>query len=217
VSKSARERIESVLADADNREYGKTYLADLKENWKETTTAIGKTLLLAALSMTLFELLTRGAISKASYAGVEVTDLSLIRKVLPAIVAYFYLDLVVLHMRNMHLRRTYIGAFSKLYPAFKQERLEYFTAPRMHTATFMPYLIFDPKEKQGGVYVALMLSLAIVSLFLTIPLFEVYAYIIQLRRISVEDPLVWATLPVTLLIISAALLAVYRTISSEYD
>jgi hypothetical protein len=152
----------------------------------------------------VFELLVRATIAKASIGPFELNDLSLIRKLLPVLVAYFFFDLCATNLRRQEL---YIAAESlveKLHPSVHSSRIHMLLVPRQPTVLGITMLA---KSKISGLLYSTSAIPGIIVAILPI-LFMVYAYIVQFREFGVKDILTWLTLVVSLFLIALGLLTI---------
>jgi hypothetical protein len=124
---------QEVFSQAADREYASEYLTVLRENWREASTAMGRCAILIILSIITFELLARGAIEKASFAGLELKDLSLVRKALPVLTAYLYYDWIVLWIRVGDVQAVHAVILEGLRPKIAEKDLNLFLEPRLQS------------------------------------------------------------------------------------
>src|SRR5215217_4311837 len=85
-SQTYLEHVERVLSNPANRDFVEEYAKELRQNWRDVCSSMGRTITLIVLSAGAFELLSRAAIAKASIGPFEIRDLSLIQTSLPVII-----------------------------------------------------------------------------------------------------------------------------------
>lgn len=95
------DRVRTVFSIENNRSYGEEFLKEVRQNRREVTTGIGRVITSVLLLMAAFELLVRASIEKVSIGPLELGDLSLLRKALPVVIAYYFYDLVTKYSQDL--------------------------------------------------------------------------------------------------------------------
>jgi hypothetical protein len=119
---SVEDSVKAVFSTEKNHQYGADFLEGLRENMREVSSRMGKSVLLAVLAAILFELLARAAVEKASIGPFEVKDLSLFRLALPVVIAYSFYEITLLVLQFYEFETAYIAAYSNLSVSSGQSR-----------------------------------------------------------------------------------------------
>src|SRR4051794_32340852 len=115
--------VAETLDEAASRSYGVQYLDLLTKNWAEAKATTRKVLGLLLLTTAAFELIRRAQVKEATIAGVKISDLSNVEKVLPVVVAYFVFQLVALHTTTVYFQRIHTRFHAVLHPELRKRRL----------------------------------------------------------------------------------------------
>jgi hypothetical protein len=208
-----RQATRDVFSKPENREYGGDYAKEVRENWKEVSSSIGRSAVLLLVSIFAFELLARASIDKVTIAGLEIKDLSFIRRALPVLSAYLFYEIISLWARHVNFNDVHAELIRTLHPDIYDKDLEFFLTPRLPSATFMPQIVFGSSGR-NKLYTVIGRSLALLVL-LIVPVFEIYAYYLQFRFFPFNDPLLWVALFLTIvLLVYGLLVAVVATPAS---
>jgi hypothetical protein len=116
-------RIDDALSDEASRSYSTEYLSILTENWRELKTTVRKTLGLLLLAAGAFELIRSAQLTKATIAGLEISNFSNIEKLLPVVVAYLAFQVVVHHTVTVYYQRIHTRFHRILHPRLGHQEL----------------------------------------------------------------------------------------------
>ena len=85
--------VERLFSDFNNKHYlTGEYLEVIRENFRDLSSAFGKSITHSLMVIAAFELLLRSALNSASLGPFEISDLSLVEKALPILGSYLYYD-----------------------------------------------------------------------------------------------------------------------------
>jgi len=202
--RTIKEQVNAALSKESTHTAAAEYLKAIRENMRTTEDEfikVGKTLLVAAVG---FEFLARAAISEASVGGFKFTDLSLVQKFLPVIIAYLTYWMHSLIARRRLLREVHDTFIEKLHPEFYSNNLEFYSEPPSPFNTQI--LIFRNTE---GLYSSLMDNL-LVPFIIVITfgpvLFEVYAFYRCFLTFGWDSVVIWSALVISLLFLTQSVL-----------
>lgn len=177
-------------------EYSDELLSQLRESWRELNSSIGKTVLAALAQAALFELLARAAIAKAALGPFEIKDLSLIRMAIPVLLAFSFYELQLLTSLQRNTQSAYMALMGRLHPKIVTLGLVSLIQPRP-TSLFTPWTLeLDKRAGAGKLYNRLGVILAML-LLLGIPIFEVYAFVLQAQYLGTRSLSFWLSLLLT--------------------
>lgn len=116
-----KEQLTKLLADKSVHEDAKECLGIFRENLQKADAASVRQSAIFLFLAVSFELLNRAAISEISIAGLKVSDLGLVQKVLPVGIAYYYYAALSSYSSRRLLMevidRTVEHVYPKLYEA----------------------------------------------------------------------------------------------------
>lgn len=202
---SVEDSVKAVFSTEKNHQYGADFLEGLRENMREVSSRMGKSVLLAVLAAILFELLARAAVEKASIGPFEVKDLSLFRLALPVVIAYSFYEITLLVLQFYEFETAYIAAYSNLYEDAAARDLEYFVLLIM-PAHFAPRTYDTYRHDAPSDLLVTMQFLTVVIVYLSVLAFLGYAYYIQFRFFHFGNIAVWITVVINAYFLASAFL-----------
>jgi hypothetical protein len=173
---------------SSNQRYAEEFLSTVRENWRESLAATGRTAILIIALMLVFELLTRSSIEKISIAGFEINDLSLIQRAIPLIIAYYFYDLINLILLQGDHRAAHGELIRILHRDIWDTELDMLLWPR--TPSLLRTSRLGRRETKLDTLFQSALTVAVVFAGI---MFEAYAFYIQFRIFGFKDVLVWIT------------------------
>ncbi|WP_132189797.1 MULTISPECIES: hypothetical protein [Kribbella] len=163
----------------------------LLDRLKEINDASRKSILGLLLVTTAVELLNRAAISNVAIGGFEVSDLSVVRKILPMVAAYFIYDLVV-HGFRFYYTRAVVSEIDRIYSsqlsAHRLTRISYPIAPSL----FGPLAWYQSKSSMFPIVAAFNVVLR-AGTVLTPLLLELWWYTKLFNTFGLDDVLLWVS------------------------
>jgi hypothetical protein len=193
--RNLREHAEALFAKPENKPFVAGYAEALRVNLRDLAASYQRTLLLGVVLMASFELLVRAAISKASIGPFEVSDLSLIRVALPALVAFVYFQLLAIESARVLLEDVHAAVLRAVYPEVAGSYLVGLTTPPAPAA--QGALVF-PLAGIGALarrrLVRAFDSASTIAVFVLFVAFEIYAHALQVARFGLSVLLVVAFL-----------------------
>jgi hypothetical protein len=133
-ARTPAERAQLVFSEPENRAYVAEYLKDIRQNFRDANSSLGRSITLIVLSMAIFELLARAAIAKASIGPFEIGDLTLVQRALPVIVAYLLYQTCSLFVTVYDFIKVHQELVEILHPDIRAYSLDYFLQPVSHSA-----------------------------------------------------------------------------------
>jgi hypothetical protein len=115
--------VAEALAEKASRSYGVQYLDLLTKNWSEVKIAVRKALGLLLVVTAAFELIRRAQLTEATVAGLKISNLSNLEKVLPVGVAYLAFQLVAHHTTTVYFQRIHTRFHAELHGELRKQRL----------------------------------------------------------------------------------------------
>jgi hypothetical protein len=204
LTKAPSLRAGEVFSDTGSHQYAAEYLTDLRENWRALSSNHQRAISLMLISMAVFELLARGAIEKATFLGIEVSNLGIIRKAMPVIVAYFFYDAAHTHYMQRLFSRVHMKIYSLIHPDVSKANLDALLLPPFPSIrgplTFGSYT----PGLEGSRVLPVFDWVMNIAVMLGVLVFESYAYILQFAEFRATDRLLWITLVMTVFLIVTA-------------
>lgn len=176
--------VSDALADSDAKAFAAAQLDTIRSSALESETLVlqmARSMLVLAVS---FILISLSAITDVTVLGFKFSDISLVLKVLPAVVAVLYYRMVTQVIRTDALVAAYLTIVKTLHPAYYKKDLEALALPPI----FAPeYLL--AQHAQGAYYKLFRVASAPIGfVFMVVPVvFEVYAYWHCLGRFGLLD------------------------------
>ena len=141
------QRVKEAFGTPEDREQSIRYLGEIKDGLAEGERSIGRSVSAALLFGAFFELISRASIQKVSFSRFEVSDLSLIHKLIPVVVAYFTYSYMIDTVEVMDLRRAYYAVSALAQPKVNKTALDTLTQPRAHAISFSQSLTRGAGDK----------------------------------------------------------------------
>ncbi|MBL7493742.1 hypothetical protein I6A60_35085 [Frankia sp. AgB1.9] len=181
--------VREALSDPDLPEAAEKLHERFIEIIRDSQTIQGRSILALLLATGFMELMNRAAVSGVQLAGFTVTDLSSIRKVLPAIAAYLIYETITCAVRIKYAKRLAVGLDRAYRPSFHASRLGRFVTPR-GSAIFGPLSWHQSDTWSYGMIKFLVATLRALSAIIPFALL-VYWYIVLVRAFGFIDPVLW--------------------------
>jgi hypothetical protein len=191
------DRVEHLFNNPLNREYlTGDYLEIMRENFRDLSSAFGRSITYALLIVAAFELITRAALDGANLGPFELSDLSLVQKALPILGSYFYYDIGALGRRGGHIGLVYLRILQLQHPDFSKSDLLILISP--HRSSMIPQRMFG--SSYSGLHARL--GRALYSIFsIALPIWLLYAFSELFDRFHMSDITVWIALAMSLLFV----------------
>jgi hypothetical protein len=191
-------RIETALRISEEKQFATDYLDIIRE---ALNVADGRLIKLSGTMIVLiatFEFIARAAIAEASFGGLKVTDLSLIQKLLPVLVAFLASRLVAITAVRAILLAAYNEMFRRIAPKMYENHLEALSFPPSFSAEL---LLGRFSSSKTAVDVVGFITVGGILLLIVGPLaFECYAYFRNFVAFGYSDVTIWLTLLIVLLL-----------------
>jgi hypothetical protein len=188
-----KQHAEELFLEAENKPFAAGYTEALRANLRDLAASYQRTLLLGVVLMAAFELMVRAAISKASIGPFEISDLSLIRVALPALVAFLYFQLLATESARVLLEDVHAAVLRAASAEVADSYLVGLTTPPAPAA--QGALLF-PLDKVPAMrrrrFVRAFDTAATLAVFVLFVAFEIYAYALQGARFGISVLLVVA-------------------------
>jgi hypothetical protein len=204
-----KKQVAAALADSTVQADADEYLKSVRENMRSTEDSIikvGRTLLVVIIG---FEFLARGAISEASIAGLKFTDLSLIQKILPVLIAYLTYWLHSLYAFRRLLSEAHNQVMEKTQPAIYINDLDYYV--KAHSAFSTENLLASNTEGIQSKFIGNLTKPFMLVIALGPTLFEIYAFYRCFSAFGIHDLIVWVVLIVSVPFVVQSLLFIWGT------
>ena len=177
------------------------FIDGIVENLRGVERRITGLLKLILLAMVVFELIARASVREVDLGPVKVTDLSLAQKCLPALIAYFYNQLVALFSMRILLLRIHNEAVKNVAkPIYDNNLADY----------LVPYSWFKTEDiftEFTGSKLFANITMPIKFLILVLPVvFLTYAYYSCFTVFGMHDRLLWASLALSALLAAQGLM-----------
>jgi hypothetical protein len=136
------------------------------------------------LSCAAFELLSQSAITQVSIFGVDLTELDWVHRFLPLLISYFYFSCTAAFTAHHLLQTAYDAMVRKICPDLYLSNLEMYMRPVYDLRVFGIM-----NEETGGRFQWLfrtLVGLTIVPLFLLVPAYIIYTYVVLFSRFGFD-------------------------------
>jgi len=171
------------------------FVDGILENLRGIERQITGLLKVTLLAMVVFELVSRASVPEVDVGPVKVTDLSLVQKCLPALIAYFYNQLVALFSMRIQLLRIHREAVKNLAKPIYDNDLEDYVVPYSWFNTEDIFTQFT-----GSAFFA-NITMPIKFLIVALPIaFLLYAYCRCFAAFGIYDVLLWLSVALSTLL-----------------
>jgi hypothetical protein len=191
------EHAEHVLSNSDNHDFIEEYAKEMRQNWRDVCSSIGRTVSFIVLLAGAFELLSRAAIAKASIGPFEIKDLSLVQKILPVFIAYFFYDLGNLYYQYSQFWTVHELLMKATHKDFQDADLDMYLEPRV-TSIYHPAWLRREYDRPLHYFTTLIWFVGLFG----ITAFVVYAFYRNFRLYGFGDTLNYISLGVAILFMS---------------
>jgi hypothetical protein len=200
------ERIHPLLDDESIRDFLQTCLSDIRSNVKDAQAEVCTLLVSVLVLLTLFELLLHSAISELNFGPVKISDLALVIKTLPLLIAFIYQSIVAKTVLISMLRSVHRNIIKHTFPKLYKSEIDMFL---FSPSTFYILNIADSFTDQTSVKSNITWISFSVILFLGTFLLpigsEIYMFWICFARFGFRDLFVWLSLIFSVMFIVQAL------------
>lgn len=187
--KSITERINSAFDSLESDESKSNYIQAVRASLEDIETKLQANLKIVLVGMVAFELVVRASLSELSLGPIKITDLSMVQKILPAVVAYFYNQIISLYAIRILARQVHDRAIKYTARSIYENDLEYFTLPHSW------FLTEDIMKQYTGIKLFTIITIPVKFATVVAPIaFLVYAYYQNFRISGSSDILVWSSL-----------------------
>lgn len=200
------DRVMAAFSDASVLGYVIEYLETLRDNQRQLGTDIKQAALLLLLLVVIFELITRAAVAEVTLGVFKVSDVTLIYRAIPAIVAYLCHNLMFLMILRKKTETVHDSIIKKVYEPIYNNNLFAYLTPHYGSLTNDNYLA-DNNSKSGSFLSALSLITGGI-LILTLLGFQIYAFYHLFVKFTTSNVFVWLSLVVSLMFLIRALIVI---------
>lgn len=127
--KPLKTRVDDVFANEDSHAYAEEYLKGIRDVFAKGEAQFQRQLLQFFLFFFIFEMLIQSAITEITVGPAKLSDLSIILKVTPIVLAYTYQQLLTIFAHRLVLSKLIDEFFNKLHPVYYKNDLETFLMP----------------------------------------------------------------------------------------
>ncbi len=201
-------QVKKAFSSTKSKEYAKEYLETIHANWRDTESRITRSFLSLVFFVSVFELLTRAAIAEVTLGPFKVTDLALIQKFLPLLVAYFFSEFGSSTKQRNELSEVYYEIIRVCHGSITSNDLQYYLSPG-----FGFHLFGNLYWRPANIIVRGLQNLAQIPIILFAALgplaFEVYAFLQLFKGFGFSDIIVWFVLVFSLMIMLQAYIILF--------
>jgi hypothetical protein len=202
-TQSLSDHVKKAFGSAKSKEYAKEYLETIHANWRDAESRISQSLLSLVFFISVFELLTRAAVAEVTLGPFKVTDLAIIQKILPLIVAYFFFEFGSSTIQRNELSDVYYEIIRVCHKSISSNNLQYYLSPRIGFFLF-GNLFWQPANILVR-NIQYLLQIPIVLFAILGPtIFEIYAFLRLFEGFGVSDIVVWFVLLFSVMIMIQA-------------
>jgi hypothetical protein len=142
-------RVEDTFGSPDASAIAQGYLQNLREAGKDYGDAMGKSLTGAFLLIAVFELISQAAIERISLGGFQISNLSLIHKALPVVIAYFTYAYYQSGIDLADLNGVYYAVSKLVQPKLHRNQFDRVILAKPHPLTFSSVM---PRENERFIF-----------------------------------------------------------------
>lgn len=173
------------------------YLQILRANWQQLETDVKRASLFLFISVIAFELIARASVAEVSLGIVKVNDVSMIYRIIPAVVSYYCHNIMYLVTFRKKIENVHDSIIKKVYWNIYENSLCSYLRPHYGSLTSDDYLA--PKNSKARSALAFLAVLTISALIIGLLAFEVYAFYQLFRTYKWKDLLVWFSLALSII------------------
>lgn len=200
--------VKDALSDDDVKEYVKEHFDTLYKNMKYSEDRFHRSFLILFFLFAVFVFIAEASITEVSLGPFKIKELTLIYRILPVVIAYYYYVLISLGCIRVLLCVTYEAIMENIYSPLFENKLHYYWTP-LH--------IFDVGSILGNVTEGFLSRIInflsrffdLIGVFLPLT-FEIYAFYRCLTAFGLTDIVTWCVIVVSTLFLLQGLLF-YRT------
>jgi hypothetical protein len=181
-------------AGQDAQAAAASYLAELRQNWREAEKSQDRCFLGIIAGMAIFQLSIHGDISEASIAFVKLKSLEFLGPVLPVVVAYLFYQMCSIQTLTISMLTVHNTILESYFPERRECGIESALFPASFAAGHSSPLPVRPGRPGFARLIGPFVGGA-VWLFVP-PMFLVYSFIQLFRLYGGSSPLVWVSLTV---------------------
>lgn len=201
--------VEKAFANDRAQLDGQVYFEQFLESWRgEVARFRTRTATLIAVIAGFF-LLTTGDVQELTLGPLKFDDISPILKLAPAVMAFVYLDLIMLYLVAFDYDRLYQELVRKLWLPVLEADLELALAPKLGSLWGGRNIIASGRPTHSTVVKVndFLLGISGVLMLLFPLVFVAYAFVVLFDRFGAGDPLIWLAVAAATLCLVRALIA----------
>jgi len=192
-----RQRIDELFSAPSSHQDFKDYIVQVRTNLGSAEERLQKLFLRSLFLMVAFVLFSRAGISEFTLGPLKITDLSLVQKLIPAIMAYTYYELHAAATMRRLLREVHDELLNVLNETLAKKDLQFYLLPH---SPFVAEEIISRAPDCSLAPLVVNLSLPLIASIIIAPLaFLVYAFMRCFAQFGFGDVLVWIVLIVSFL------------------
>jgi hypothetical protein len=200
---SIGEWMEEALSDPDSKAFmEKEYLDYVIENMRELHNGLQRSTIIILTLVLLFALMATGSITAIDLGITEITNLSPVHKLLPAIFSVYLIQITVSFAQYNIAEMAFFGIMKSRHPVVREKDLDYIIKPPSldNFAALVDSMFFNEKRMVFAKRVSLSIGVAYYGLLLLLPIvFGIFAAISLFQEYGHTDILVWTSTVVTAL------------------
>jgi hypothetical protein len=194
-----KERIDRALTGTDDKESVGKYLDVIRSNLRDCTAMFDRRVQTLIIAIIGLELIAQAAVSEVSFAGIKLSDLNLVQKLLPCVIAYLYYSLATVISYRRLLEEVHDRVTGHLFPAFLANNLEFYGHPP--TVFHLEKIIASDVGGRFGSFLDGLTTPLKLVLGLGPAVYVAYAECRLFALFGAKDLLVWISFVVTLLLV----------------
>jgi len=204
------DKLQKLLADAFGPDkaaaYGEAYLEVVRANSKDAGEAVRKSLLVLVALDLLFVIVDVAAVKKVAFGPVEITDLAVVQKLIPVLIAYVLYTGVMFQGLTSTYTRVHQAAVRVLYPSMGSA--EVFLRPATVTLFGAEALLEPVHNERAERRFVFAIALFAIVVLLALLVFEAWALYRLLDRYGVSDVGSWLSILASSLLLALVVLLV---------
>jgi hypothetical protein len=204
------ERLEQSF-DTARPDEAQAYLATLRDEWREISSALTRNAWIIALLIAAFELAAHRGVSAVTFGPFAISNLNYVRLFIPAVVSYLLYEEILLVARWIETEATHTYLIGMVWPEIEQYDFDALLSPRLPALSNLVHS-YSPASAtlSRSIRAIAQYVLALLVLF-SILAFDAFAFAELRSQLGPTNPIFWVNVAVTaaLVMLSLVVLALW--------
>jgi hypothetical protein len=189
--------VDEAFSDPSEASYRSEYILELRDNWRHVIATHTRDVVLIVLLVAIFELTARSAVTKVSIGPFEVSNIPIVFRVLPLLIAYLLYDMAILDKWHMLMESAHAHLMRVMHPKVRSTDFDWLLVPTVHPLSNT----LIPSNSRFAKVANIILVVAFLGGVIA---FEIRAVYILFQTFGAQDLLVWISSAfIAILLVSA--------------